>query len=183
MRKEVDAITSVKEGGKTVALDNLKDLPILASIIQEALRYRSCGIGAMMVLRDTVLENKYHLKEGSFVMFDNRSLHLHKSIWGYNSEDFDMYRFVQPINQRRIQRSGAFRDFGGGANLCLGKDFATLEVMALVAMLVARFDMISDEGRWSDLQQDLSNVSLVIASPKSNVYVRMIERESRKGVK
>ena len=183
VREEVDAITSVRDGQKTIALRNLKDLPILASTIQETLRHRSCGIGARMVLEDTVLENRYHLKKGSYVMFDNRSLHLHKPTWGSDNEAFNMRRFITTADQRRIQRSGAFRGFGGGANLCPGKDFATLEVMALVAMLVARFDMIPDGGCWSDPQPDLSNVSLAIAPPRSKVFVHIVEREGCNGVK
>ena len=178
IRDEVDTITSVKEGRKTIDLRHLKDLPILASTIQETLRHRSCGIGARMVLENTVLEDRHHLKKGSYVMFDNRSLHMHKPTWGSNSEHFDMRRFIKPTDQRRIQRSGAFRGFGGGANLCPGKDFATLEVIALVAMLVARFDMVPDEGRWRDPQQDLSNVSLAISPPGSKVFVQIVERDN-----
>ena len=183
VREEVDAITSAKEGRKTITLPNLKNLPILASTIQETLRHRSCGIGARMVLEDTILEGKYHLKKGSYVMLDNRSLHRHKTTWGPDNEDFDMGRFVKPADQRMIQRSGAFRGFGGGANLCPGKDFATLEIMALVAMFVARFDIIPDGGRWIDPQQDLSNVSLAIAPPKSKVNVQIVERDGLGGLK
>ena len=151
IRTEVEATTSIKEGWKIITLHNLKTLRILASTIHETLRHRSNGIGARIIVENTILEDKYHLKKGSYVMFDNHSLHLHKSTWGSDNEAFDMCRFVQPSNQKRIQRSGAFRGFGGGANLCPGKDFATLEVMALVAMMVARFDMIPDDGWWSDL--------------------------------
>lgn len=176
VRGEVDAITYVKEGRNTIALRNLKDLPILASTIQETLRHRNCGIGARIILEDTVLADRHYLKKGSYVMFDNRALHLHKPTWGPDSRYFDMRRFVKPADQRKIQRSGAFRGFGGGANLCPGKDFATSEVMALVAMFVARFDMLPDTGLWNDPRQDLSNVSLAIAPPRSKVYVQIVER-------
>ena len=183
IRKEVEAITGIKEGWKTIALHKLKDLRILASTIHETLRHRSNGIGARIVVENTVLEDKYHLKKGSYVMLDNHSLHLHKSTWGSDSEAFDMCRFVESTDQKRIQRSGAFRGFGGGANLCPGKEFATLEVVALVAMLVAKFDMIPDDGRWSDPRQDMSDISLAIPPPKSKVGVRFVERQGFEGVK
>lgn len=183
VRGEVDAITSFKDGWKTISLPTLTNLPILESTMQETLRYRSCGVGPRMVLEDTVLESKHHLRKGSYVMFDNRSLHLHKPTWGSDSEDFNMRRFIKPIDRRRIQRSSAFRGFGGGANLCPGKDFASLEIMAFVAMFVARFDMIPDKGRWENLQQDLSNVALAISPPASKVFVQIVERESLGGLK
>lgn len=181
VRGEVDAITNVEEGRNTITLHNLKDLPLLASTIQETLRHRSCGIGARIILEDTVLADRHCLKKGSYVMFDNRALHLHKPTWGADGKTFDMRRFVKPADQRKIQRSGAFRGFGGGANLCPGKDFASLEVMALVAMFVARFDMLPDTGQWNDPRQDLSNVSLAIAPPRSKVYVQIVERKSLEG--
>ena len=183
IREEVEAITSAQGDRKTITLPNLNNLPILASTIQETLRYRSGGVGARMVLENTILDDRYNLKKDSYVMLDNRSLHLHKTTWGPNNEDFDMDRFVQPADQKRIQRSGAFRGFGGGANLCPGKDFATLEIMALVAMFVARFDIIPDDGRWIDPQQDLSNVSLAIAPPKTKVKVQIVERDGFGGFK
>lgn len=177
VRGEVDAITSVEEGRNIIALHNLKNLSILTFTSQETLRHRSCGIGARIILEDTVLEDRHFLGKRLYVMLENCALHLHRPTWAPDSKNFDMRRFVKPSDQRKIQRYGAFRGFGGGANLCPGKELATAEVVALVAMFVARFDMLPDAGRWSDPQQDLSNVSLAIAPPRTKVHVQNYCRE------
>ena len=183
VRAEVDVITSIRKGQKNIALGGLNDLPVLAATIQETLRYRSCGVGARIILENTVLDNRYELKKGSYVMFDIRALHMHEPSWGPSSKDFDWRRFTKNNEQRKIQRSGAFQGFGGGANLCPGKDFATSEIMALVALFVASFDMVPEAARWSDPQQDLSNVSLAISPPLSKVTVQFFERKGHEGIK
>ena len=68
----------------------------------------------------------------------------------------------------------------GGYQSGSGNDFANLEVMALVEMLVGRFGMIPDEGRWHNPQQDPSNASLAIAPPRSKVYVEVFERQRQR---
>ena len=72
---------------------------------------------------------------------------------------------------------GAFRGWGGGANLCPGKPFATTEIVALVIMLALRYDIVPVSGQWTDPHQDLVNISLAISPPKAKVLVNLKAKE------
>ena len=182
VRKEASSILSLEENGgsvtRTLDFSNLKRLPVIASVMQESLRYRTSGTGARMVVEDTLLENRYLLKKGSYLIIPGHELHFDEAAWGKTSGDFDFRRFIEP--PRKIN-SGNFRGFGGGANLCPGRMFAMTEISALVAMLALKYDMTTESGNWVDPGQDFSNVTLAISPPKSNIIVDITAREGWAG--
>lgn len=182
VRKEASSILMLEETGGTVTrmldFSNLKRLPVIASVIQESLRHRTSGAGARILVEDTMLENRYLLKKGSYLTIPGHELHFDQDAWGESANDFDFQRFVG--SSKRIH-SGKFRGFGGGANLCPGRLFAMTEISAIVAMLALKYDMTTDSGKWIDPGQDFGNVTLAIAPPKRNTTVEIIPREGWDG--
>ncbi|KAF2112223.1 cytochrome P450 [Lophiotrema nucula] len=140
VRKEVEAPAAMEESTtegthtRIVDMNRLKDVHFLTAIIQETLRYRARGTGPRMVLEDVTLtgdECEYHIEKDSVVILAHEGIHHSKGVWGDDAEEFVADRFL-PGNKTV---HNAFRGFGGGANMCPGKAFATAEIAALIAVL------------------------------------------------
>lgn len=162
-----------------IDLNRVNKVPILASIIQESLRHRGSGSGPRFVLEDIMLDNRHLLKKDSYLIMPSHDFHFDRDAWGETVNDFDPQRFMKP-NAKKVQ-PGAFRAFGGGANLCPGKAYAIMEVAAMVAMLVLRYDMRPVSGEWVDPGQDTTNMSLAIGPPREKVLVNMVPRKGSEG--
>ena len=184
VREHASTILTTEEAqGKvirTIDLSRLKEVPILTSILYEALRHRGSGTGPRMIVDDIAIDGRYLLKKDSYLIIRNHEMHFNKQTWGETVEDFDAERFLKE-NAKKINPA-AFRGFGGGANLCPGKTFATIEVVALVAMFALRYDMRPASGEWVDPEQDLTNLSLAIAPPKKRCIVDIMPRSGSEGV-
>ncbi|KAK4653509.1 hypothetical protein QC762_0084330 [Podospora pseudocomata] len=98
---------------------------------------------------DHMLDGKYLIKKGSMVMMPARVQHHFKEVWGENVEVFNARRFMRNPGEPRLHPV-AFRGFGGGTPLCLGRHFATTEILLFTAMVLLRFDVLSGggEGKW-----------------------------------
>jgi cytochrome P450 len=147
--------TTEKNGIKhhEVDISQIRELPILKSILHEALRHYASGTGTRVVVEDIILDNKYLLKK-----------------------EFDAHRFMKTKGYR-----GAFRAFGGGANLCPGRLFAMNSILAMCAMLAIRYD-IKPVGRfWMHPGTDDSNMTLNVHPPKEKVEVEIVPRRGWTG--
>lgn len=177
-REQVESITKIEglasEGVvRKINLTKLKEAPLLSSSIQEAMRLRATGTGPRMVLQDLHLgPQNFLLKKDSVIIIANEALHHNLEIWGEYADIFRAHRFCEktPMN--------AFRGFGGGVNMCPGRNFAMIEVSALVAMLVLRFDLVPEGGVWREPGQDLKNMSVQTAPPMRKVVVDLVQRQN-----
>ncbi|CAD6439203.1 255a591b-6fe0-4c8d-8609-9114f4f524bb [Sclerotinia trifoliorum] len=179
IRTQVEEITTseVSPQGtiRRINLEKLNQLPILSSMILETLRFRSTGTGPRLVMEDTFVgSDQYLLKKDSVVIIANRRLHFDKNVWGETADSFRPDRFCS-----RVPANG-FRAFGGGVNKCPGQAFVTPLMVAFIAMLAMRFEIIPYGDEWADPGQDLSNMSAQIAPPKKKFMVDMIPREGMK---
>lgn len=148
----------------TLDLNALKTCsPTLASALRETLRYTSDNYSTRLVKSPTTLPGGYHLSQDSVVQIAGGTIHADTRIWGADAAAFNPLRFLPassspPSSADKIPpkdadapgtkattHPAAFRAFGGGKTLCPGRHFATAEIMALVAMLVTRFDVVGLE--------------------------------------
>jgi len=53
------------------------------------------------------------------------------------------YERYNPVSRATERHSYAFLPFGGGPRLCIGNQFALLEMMALLGQLLTTFDLTS----------------------------------------
>ncbi|KAK8057936.1 hypothetical protein PG996_011873 [Apiospora saccharicola] len=185
IRKEIDACTETstetEEDGRTVTLKTLdittlkEKCPLLLSAYQEGLRYTSIGTSVREVMEDTYLEG-YLLKKGTMLQMPSRIIHQNPSLWGPDAASFDPRRFLAS-NKSNRPSDACFRAFGGGKTLCPGRHFATNEVLAVVALFVARFDMKPVGGSWEEPSTWNSNVAAVVMEPDHDVEVEITNRE------
>ena len=155
-----------------IDLSQIRDVPILRSVLHEALRHYANGTGTRIVVEDTMLDNRYLLKKDTFVFMPNQSYHFDASAWGPTVDDFDARRFM---NNRTP--SGSFRAFGGGANLCPGRFFAMNTILAMSAMLALQYDMKPVAETWIHPGVDDSNMTLLVHPPKGKTLVNVMPRE------
>lgn len=168
--------TSLNTGeAKVISLSGLRAIPQFNAIIQEAIRLRTTGVGPRLIREDVLLQDRYLLKKDSYVMFPNHDIHIDKDIWGPSVDHFDEERFLKAANSHRMPMA-AFRGFGGGATLCPGKHFAIAEIAAFIAILAINYDIHPIKGDWSDLDQDMTDMSLQLGSPKGSFPVEFIRR-------
>lgn len=165
---------------------------LLHSTFQETLRIHALGSSVRYVREDILLANQYLLKKGNVVQMPMAVMHSDPSAWGSNVHDFEPRRFLKSSAATKDSKT-AYRPFGGGASLCPGRHFVTLEAMALVAVFVLRFDVVpvdrrrgtaggTDSGGWRIPEQKQESMATNVFPPKEDVRVEIREREGCEGV-
>lgn len=159
LREELEQNAIVKRASKLVlSVAQIRDqCPLLNSTFQETLRHYSEGATVRLVKEDAKLGGQFLLKKGSILQIPNSVIHRDRVAWGDTS--FNAYRFLK--QERREQNgdassktsAGSYRPFGGGSTICPGRHFAQVEVTALVAMILWRFDILPTSGTELSLPQ------------------------------
>ncbi|PVH95591.1 putative cytochrome P450 [Periconia macrospinosa] len=183
LRKEIDACiqtsaSSTEDGNKTKTIDitTLKErCPLLLSAYQETLRYTTMGTSVREVMEDTYLEG-YLLKKGTMLQMPSRIIHQDEDLWGADVTQFNPRRFL-PEEKKNRPSEACFRAFGGGKTLCPGRHFATNEVLAVVAVFIARFEMVPVGGVWKQPSTINTNVAAVVMQPDEDVEVEVTTRK------
>lgn len=180
IRKEIDACTNGTTT-KTIDITTLKEAcPLFLSSYQEVLRHKSMGTSVREVMEDTQLD-QWLLKKGSLLQMPSRIIHQDSSLWGDIS--FQPRRFLSEEKKNRPSDI-CFRAFGGGKTLCPGRHFATNEILAVVAVFIARFDMKPvGGGDWKQPTTLNTNVAAVVMEPDDDVRVEVKVRPGFEGVK
>jgi cytochrome P450 len=165
LHEEVEPLAS-RHGngsGQAVVVD-LSDIegrcPQLVACYRETLRLTNHQTSARRVVRDTVLSdgrgNSYLLKAGVDVHISIATSHMAEDVWGPDSDEFDPDRFLEGAADGAKARRQAYQPFGGGHHLCPGRNFAFVEIMAVVMTLILGYDVDSPDGKpwkipkWAD---------------------------------
>ncbi|KAI1866724.1 uncharacterized protein JN550_007577 [Neoarthrinium moseri] len=150
VREEVrlQAVTgSAKEGFELdVAALKLR-CPLLLSVFQETQRMRHVHANIRKVLYDTVIDGKFLLKAGNFLHLPAAPIHSSENIWGASASVFDPYRFADTKNTASVTGS-AFLPWGAPPHLCPARQFASTEILIIIALLAMRADLQPIGGIW-----------------------------------
>ncbi|KAK3902108.1 cytochrome P450 [Staphylotrichum tortipilum] len=112
----------------------------------------------------------------------SRVVHQDVGLWGADAGEFEPRRFLAE-NRGKRAKDVCFRAFGGGKTLCPGRHFATNEVLAVVAVFVARLEMrVAGGGEWVMPTGEGTNVAAVVMEPDGDVEVEVSGREGVEGV-
>jgi cytochrome P450 len=145
--------------------DDLDRLEELSWAMREALRLTP-PLTSMprMCIKDTVFQG-YEIPAGSMVGVYPMHVHYMPSLWS-DPQSFDPERF-SPARQEDKRHAYAWVPFGGGAHMCIGQHFATLQVKAIMHQLLLRY-------RWSIAPGYEMPYQLVpIAKPKDGLRVTL----------
>ncbi|KAG8624056.1 hypothetical protein KVT40_009032 [Elsinoe batatas] len=189
VRKEVisTAVSGSHEKGFALDVSALKTkCPLTLSVFQETQRTRNIHANIRKVTEDTLLDGKYLLKKGHFLQMPGGPVHHERTTWGPTADTFDPYRFVPApaVSGQGTKRSvpqSSFISWGAPPHLCPARQFATTEILIVVALLAVRVDIEPMKGEWV-LQPPVQKADLVtLHNPKKDVEVRVRRREKWEG--
>lgn len=179
-RREVQALVQEKDGHSSIDVTSVKSrCPILLSTLQEVLRFRHIGVSARVVLEDETLDGRYHLQKGSTLMMPTTVYHSDPVAWGPTVSSFNHRRFLtatskDSANSNQLNKAipkSSYRPFGGGVFLCPGRHFATTEILAFAALVIARFDITPTATQGWKTAPTIENSSMVAAFPTPDDYI------------
>ena len=161
--EEVDRVL----GDRRPTAADVRDLPAVTRFFQETLRLD----GPVYFLPRTAAEDDvidgYPIPAGTMVALMLDRIHRHPSAWE-DPERFDPDRFLPERAARRP--ATAWIPFGAGQRQCIGKGFAIMEGVFLLAMLVQRYRFAPIPG-----QRSLAQLSLT-RRPRDGVRLRVVPR-------
>jgi cytochrome P450 len=134
--EEVSRVT----GGDAVNAEHVKQLPLLETVFQEAMRLYPPAPTLMRRTRQRVKLGGYELGEGATIVIPIYVVHRHRSLW-QDPLRFDPSRFRPEASAKRHR--SAYMPFGGGPRTCIGAAFSMMEGKAMLATLIAqaRFEL------------------------------------------
>ncbi|KAF6835514.1 hypothetical protein CMUS01_05738 [Colletotrichum musicola] len=163
LRDEVKAVATHGEKDEVTldisAID--EKCPLLVSCYREAIRVSNKGTGNRRVMEDTTIADgqgrSYLLKKGTNLQLSAEVFHSLDRAWGPDKYEFVADRFVQTTtttkgNQEKLDaeklKKVSWVPFGGGKNLCPGRNFAFAENLGFVASLVLGYEVTTlDENK------------------------------------
>ncbi|MFT7625741.1 MAG: cytochrome P450, partial [Myxococcota bacterium] len=118
--------------------DDLRRLDVTGRVVFEAMRlYPPAWIVPRRAATDTQL-GEFHIEAGANLICFTMGTHRHPEFWP-DPETFDPDRFLESAAPRH---KFAYFPFGGGPRLCIGRDFALLEAVLVLATLMRRVRMV-----------------------------------------
>ncbi|MBT8451538.1 MAG: cytochrome P450 [Deltaproteobacteria bacterium] len=149
MREELGRVAS----GRRVEVEDLPKLPYLEMVVKESLRLLpSVWAYARQAQRDLVIEG-YEIKKGQTITISHIAMGRNPKYYD-NPLEFRPERWTREF-ERSLPR-GAYVPFAAGPRVCLGKQFAMMEMRMILATLIQRLEPNLSEGFEPDFVTELS---------------------------
>ncbi|XP_023522613.1 cytochrome P450 94A1-like [Cucurbita pepo subsp. pepo] len=142
--KELKTIRSKTSNqiGETFHIDELRDMHYLQATLSETLRlYPPVPVDPKACRGDDVLPDGTVVGKNWFVMYHAYAMGRMESIWGKNCEEFWPERWLEN-GVCRGESPFRFPIFHAGPRTCVGKDMAYVQMKAIVAAVMERFEVI-----------------------------------------
>ncbi|UCH30248.1 MAG: cytochrome P450, partial [Myxococcales bacterium] len=149
LREELERVV----GDRRVEVDDLPTLPYLEMTVKESLRLMpSVWAYAREAQRNLVIEG-YEIKKGQTITIGHIAMGRNPKYYDEPTE-FRPERWTREL-ERQLPR-GAYTPFAGGPRVCLGKQFAMMEMRMILATLLRRIEITIPEGFEPDVVTELS---------------------------
>ncbi|CAG8522781.1 900_t:CDS:2, partial [Gigaspora rosea] len=138
--------------GKTMSdfeiQDQIMEFLMGGTDTNETLRLFPITLGGIMrqTTEDTIISN-HLIPKDTIVSASVWKLHRSKQIWDQDADEFVPERWFD-LNPKI--RNDAYYPFGSGSRLCIGNNFALMEIRIIISALIGNFDFVPKEG--ADLQ-------------------------------
>ena len=157
--------------GRTATVADVPKLTYTRQVVDEALRLYP---PAWMIGRHTLAEDR--LPSGALLNADTDVsispyvTHRHPDFW-HNPEGFDPERFAPNENKHGVERHRfAYFPFGAGPRICIGNNFALLEMVLTLATVSQRYALDLVGGERGAMQPKIT------LRPKDGIYVTLSAR-------
>ncbi len=159
VREEFNAVL----GDAPLSHADVMKFPFTTQIIQEALRLYPpfWMIDRMAVEEDRV--GHVVIPAGSMVIVYVYGAHHARGAWG-DPEQFRPERFVKENEKQRTPFT--YLPFGGGPRVCIGNQYAMLQILMILSMILRRYDFDLSPG------QEIEERAMVILRPKNGIKMR-----------
>lgn len=127
---------------RVTSLDDLKNWPLLRSVLMETLRLYP---PVPMIAREVVAEDEiqgHRVGPGDSITISPWVIHRHRKLWS-NPQAFVPDRFIDQPHPWGVE---AFVPFGAGPRVCIGASFALAEAQIILASLLERFSLTLPDG-------------------------------------
>jgi len=149
LRQEVGAVL----GERIPGIADLPRLPYTRAVIEESLRLYPPVVA---VIRDVIEEDQiggFRIPAGSGVILSSYVTQRHADFWP-QPDQFDPDRFSPQRSEGRAKF--AWFPFLGGPHQCIGSEFAMMEMMLVVAMVMQRYRLKLAQGAKVEAKVTLS---------------------------
>ncbi|KAJ0981902.1 hypothetical protein J5N97_010157 [Dioscorea zingiberensis] len=174
----VDEIRSVRaKCGKTMeqepvfSLDQVRGMDYLHAALAESLRlYPPVPLQTRTCLEDDLLPDGTPVRKGQTVMYSSYAMGRTERIWGQDWGEFRPERWLEKGVFRAVSPF-TYPVFHAGPRMCLGKEMAHIQMKAVAAALLERFEIeVVDEAK--EREKDLGMMLRI----KGGLPVRIRER-------
>ena len=154
--------------GEEPSFSNLRNLTYTTQVIEESMRLYP---PAWLVDREAINDDEVDgikIKKGIPISCLIYSMHRHSDFWE-NPNEFDPERFSPENKKKHIPFS--YIPFGGGPRLCIGNNFAMMEMQLIISMIYQKykFDLVS--------KKDSINIQpMITLRPKNGIRLKVSKR-------
>lgn len=139
LKKELEAVV----GDGEVKPEHIMQLPYAKAVMEETLRlYPPAYYIQRQAIKDIEMQG-YELKKGSLILASVYGLHKNPDYWE-EPEQFKPERFLSKNGEKVLK--AAYMPFGMGQRICIGNQFALLEMISVMAVLARQFNLTPKEG-------------------------------------
>jgi cytochrome P450 len=156
VREEFDSVL----GDNMLSHGDVMKFPFTSQIIQESLRLYPpfWMIDRMAINEDRI--GDVVIPAGSMVIVYVYGAHHAKSRW----EDADVFRPERFVKENeKLRTPFTYLPFGGGPRVCIGNQYAMLQILMILSTLLRRYDFELTPG------QDIEERAMVILRPKNGI--------------
>ena len=126
---------------------------------------------------DTLPPGNWPVPPGQDVMISVFNIHHSPAVWGPTAEEFNPLRFgpLEDPHPTEVSTDYKFIPFSGGPRKCVGDQFAVMEAVSALAVLLKRFDVSLTPG------QKVEMTTGATIHTTSGLYVNVKERSGAGG--
>ncbi len=161
--QEVNAVV----GDEPLTFEKVMQLTYTKQVIQESMRLYPPAWAVDRVALDDDQLGDYQVAKGTIILSFIYGTHRNPNYWN-NPDVFDPERFTK--ENRKKRPSFAYLPFGGGPRLCIGNNFALMEMQIAVAQLIRHFKFELVE------EQTIEAMPLVTLQPKYGIQMKVKRR-------
>jgi sterol 14alpha-demethylase len=168
LQKVLAELDETFSGGEEVGFHSLRNIPFTERTVLEALRLHPPLFMLVRVAKEDFVHAGYLIPKGTWVLLSPTVTHRIPELFK-NAEVFDPDRFAPPREEDK--RDFAFVPFGGGRHKCMGNAFALLQIKAILAILLRRYEFELVDARVDSDFQGL------VVGPKEPCRIRYKRRD------